>query len=263
MTAAAKPEDNKPVDMDAITARLDKMSGELNDEKVARARVEGQLSTLQNAPAVPAAAAPANTSKKVYTSDELSQAVRDGHITQMQSEQIAREQDKDELRSEMKSQAEQTQAETIATITLNAKKQAYIDAFPDSLIEGTDDRARLVAAYNEMVSDGSPDNAATEIAAMTLAFGPPPNTIPRDKTAEARETDASGGGGAPDVATDAGGDDPSAGIKMTRRQRDHYTGLVASGAYTWEQANSEMSGYEPGGGRARQGKPYKPRVATA
>ena len=34
-------------------------------------------------------------------------------------------------------------------------------------------------------------------------------------------------------------------------------------AYTWEQANSEMSGYEPGGGRARQGKPYKPRVATA
>ena len=258
MTAAAGTAEDKPVDLEAIQERLSKLDGELSSEREERAKLQGQITSLGQAPAEPAE--PEAPAKKVYTAAELEQAVMDGHITQSQSVQIIREQDKDSIREEIRASEQRTRKEIIAETALNAKKQAYIDAYPDVLVDGTTDRNKLLSSYNELVADGSPDSASTEIAAMKLAFGPPPNSTPRDKTAESREVDASGGGGAPGPASDAGGDDPSAGVKKTERQREHYTKKVASGAYTWDQAKLEIVAYRPGDGRARMGKP---RRATA
>ncbi|HUW16100.1 MAG TPA: hypothetical protein VMW94_03395, partial [Actinomycetes bacterium] len=124
---------------------------------------------------------------------------------------------------------------------------------------GTDERTRLLSAYQSLTSDGLPDNGATELAAMKLAFGPLPGSVPKDETARSRETDQTGeGGGAGASATNDG--TPLGNVKMPAKQREYYDSLIAKNIMTAEQAAAEYKGYQTGRGRARTfGQPRQGR----
>ncbi len=228
-------------DLAAISETLNAMKGELDTERVARATAEGRLSAQIQAATAPEPQAP--QTERVYTRSEIAHAISVGTVTQLQGDQILEDQMRVELRNEFAQDNENLRASIKAETTQDAKKQSYIDSHPDLLVDGTPDRDRLQRAYTELITDGSPESAATELAAMRLAFGPP-RTAGTDKTAESRETDQSGGGGRPSSGASAT-DDPSASLKLTDRQRSYYEEKIARNIYSgWDQVKAELGDYK-------------------
>ncbi len=228
-------------DLTAISETLAAMQGELDNERTARAKLDGKLSAQLQAATAPQA--PAAESAKTYSRSEIATAIQGGTITQLQGDQILEDQMRAAIRTESSERDVNLRASIKAEMTQESKKQAYIDSFPNLLVDGTADRERLQSAYSELITDGSPESAATELAAMRLAFGPP-RTAGTDKTAESRETDQSGGGGRPANAG-TGSEDPSAGLNITARQKSYYEQKIATGVYTgWDQVTAELESYK-------------------
>ncbi len=246
---------DEPKGLDAVLERLDAIDTNATADRESRARLEGQVSALASAPAAPAE--PASTEKTRYTRPQLKAAVENGDLLEDQADALMREQDQEDADSRMQGIADATADRFVMEGNLNNKKQAYIDAYPDCEVVGTEDRGKLLSAYKGLLVDGLPDNASTEVVAMRLAFGPTPGTLPADQTAQSRETDSTSGG-SPEAVSARDDGSPLGKIKMTPGQRDGYERLIAKGVYTPEDVAKDLENYRPGGGRPRKmGNPRK------
>ncbi len=174
---------------------------------------------------------PKVATKTVYTLTELQQMVDKGTISEKSRDDIIIQQTRDEARSEMQSEIDQRFANLQASQTITQQIEAYTDAQPDILKEGSPTRARVQEEYDFLISLGeSSDSKATELKALRAAFGSP------DKIKERRprrtthaETGGVGRGGA-DRASPAG-DDVPAPLRDNAKLKYHYDALIQRGVY--------------------------------
>lgn len=203
-----------------FTETTDSLKTQLQDERVARAKLEGKAEALTKPP-IP---------EKRWTRAELQPKVDDGTMTQVEAEEILRAQEIRDLDAKWEKRLQERDAQHAKDSAIEARIASYTTRIPDLADKESADFKKVEKAFQELVAMGSPsDSKATEVAALRIAFGPP-EKLP-DRTAALRETHEETGGSG--VGSDKGSDDPKE--KVPAYYRGHYQNLINEGYYSgWD-----------------------------
>jgi hypothetical protein len=193
---------------------------------------------------------PQQDQPKRYTRTELKAAVSAEQITQDQADDIWAKQVKEEARDEALAAvrddaSRRTQQEQIDNDLTEYKRLA-----PEIRDKSSDKFEQISAEFQYLVKRGSPNNLATELAAIRAVLGPLDKlkTAKAERRAENHE-EQSGGEGK--------GEKQKAGKKLvdtlSPREKKHYEGMIDKGHYKdWAAVEAEL-GFARPEVRRRQG----------
>lgn len=203
-------------------------------ERERAARLEGELAALRQTGNGNAHA------PKFYTRQQLKQAVVDGQISEDEMWDIW-ERQKD---AQIDQKIHQAVSQTGTTSRIATKRDAYSRHVPDWKTPGTEANRKAEAAFLDLLADGLPRNAATEIQALKNAFGDL-DTLERssrseDLTAQERPTHQEGGSTA--NARPSGTGKVNWKKLLSAEEMQAYDGLVRSGRMSWAEVESEVMG---------------------
>ena len=169
-------------------ALRDKLQEDLEKERVARARAEGQVEAFAKQPP---SEIPKTDPPKRYTVAQLQEMVDSGAITDIEKEQRLH----DQLRAELRDDARTLNAENLksqkSTSKIDVEFEAYKKVVPGIDEPGSENHRRASAEYAKLLALEIPESAALQLVAIRNVFGPA-EKIP--ETTE-RETHAEGAGG--------------------------------------------------------------------
>ena len=201
-------------------------------ERERAARLEGELAALRQT-------GNGNGQQgKVYSRQQLKQAVVDGQISEDEMWDIW-ERQKD---AQIDQKIYHAVSQTGTTSRIQTKRDAYRRYVPDWKTPGTEANRKAESAFQELLADGLPRNAATEIQALKNAFGDL-DTLERssrseDLTVSERPTHQEGGSSAGERPASTG----KANWKkyISAEEMQSYDGLVRSGRMTWAEVQEQV-----------------------
>ena len=148
------------------------------------AELRGRLSALEEG-------ASRGTPETTFSRSQLDAAVGDGRVTQDEADRIYHKQMVREITEEVS--AKVTETTTVNAVGLEIQK--YKDAMPVLSVRGSDEFVKVANEFGWMVSNGSPNNLSTELAAMRSVFGDS-TKLKADKGKKVLETHQETGGSA-------------------------------------------------------------------
>lgn len=215
--------------------RFNEATGKLKDEiSDMKAEME-ELRANQPAPAP-------LEEKKSYTRAELNNAVDEGQITQETADQIM----DDQITAKAVKAAEDTTKTILSdnqqTTFVQSEMAKYKAAKPDVLVDGSEERKKVIAEFNYLVGLGEdPKSAATELKALRSLYGPVDSLQKKEITDEARQTHQDVGGG---EETDGGSLDTKKVVKgLTKDRKEYYRKAIDKGIYKDWDAVAEVEGH--------------------
>jgi hypothetical protein len=145
---------------------------QLEAEKRAAA-AEGEAKGLKEAlKAIPAKEKPKAEAKE-FTRAELRAQVNDGKITEDQMDDILERQLEAKLTKKAEEIAERKISSSQTAISVADQIAAYVGVYPDINKEGSATRAKIQAAFDELVGlKDDPSALTTELKAIKMALGP-------------------------------------------------------------------------------------------
>lgn len=201
---------------------IEALRAELQAEREARARLEGQVSTLATV------AAPKEPEKpKEFTRVELRTAVDNGTISEDKMFEILEEQAERRVEARLATKLEERLSANQSQTRVQTELDKYVAAYPGLNENGHPDRERANREYAYLISIGQPKGPATELAACRAVFGPTDKV--RETTRQSRERHVeTGGAGSPP------GDDGSASWQkgLTRDQISYGSKMFEMGQWT-------------------------------
>jgi hypothetical protein len=168
----------------------------------------------------------------VFTRQELNKFLDDGKISQEQMDNILDNQNQTKIDQGVKNAVGKQAQDELTSTGLTR----YMTARPEAIVEGTDDRRRVTAQFNKLIEEGQPNNKATELLALKIAFGPIEALEAASVGSHDRMTHQDAGGeGGDDNVTDSSPKD------LTSRQRRFYQSKIDQGIYSdWDAVKSEL-----------------------
>ncbi|MEE8607203.1 MAG: hypothetical protein V3S55_06355 [Nitrospiraceae bacterium] len=177
-----------------------------------------------------------------FSRSQLDAAVADGRVTQDEADRIYHKQVVREVTEEVT--AKVTETTTVNAVGLEIRK--YQDALPVLSVRGSDEFAKVEKEFAWMVSNGSPNNLSTELAAMRSVFGDS-TKMKADKGKKVLETHQETGGSAQegsDSEDSSPGGRPPKGL--SRDAKKHYGTQIERGMYAnWAAVSKELEGASP------------------
>jgi len=197
----------------------------LKAERSKRQTLETKLATLSGkveglTVSQPAAQQPARD----YSKAELQQSVDDGKLSQAQADEISEQQ----LERRLAARTQTAVAQSAQTTRVQTEIDAYKDALPAIMEEGSDERAKVQAEYQYLVGLGHPATLVTEATALRAAFGPASGL---QKGRRVKEPHQEGDSGAGDSGAGGGGGEPAAPKNLSKERKVHYQRQIDRGFY--------------------------------
>lgn len=199
---------------------------ENQDLKTRLARLEGRVdgigSTQRNTPAPEGPKRPAE-----YTRAQLDVAVTAGTITETTRDEILARQSEARTAQTIKDATDNVRREVKIESKIENQLQTYIADYPDLTDKNSELRAKVQAAFDELVEFGDdPNNPSTQLKAVKMVV-PAVSKAGRRKQPEAHEEGDSGAGSDGEVAS------KDAGWKkgLTKRHVDYYAEKLTKGVY--------------------------------
>lgn len=161
--------DNKSKDEQFIPkVRFDeaqnKLKSQLQDEHDARVRLEEQVKQLQQGQN--------KQTVKEYSRSELRKLVEDEQITQEQADDIYDRQLERKFEQRLDSRLNEHTKSMSSQAFIENQLQEYRNLIPNLMVKGSEERDKAASEYQYLISTGSKDSVATELAAVRSAFGP-------------------------------------------------------------------------------------------
>jgi len=122
---------------------------------------------------------------RIYSAAEVQKFIDDGHISQAQGmEYLAEVKAAKMIQAAEKRFAEQSRAQQSETV-IKSKLKEFRDAIPELADRTSDAFKEAKAAFEELIQEGHPDSAATELAALRIVYGASPG---KPRKSEVKET---------------------------------------------------------------------------
>lgn len=170
--AATQPEVDELVPKKAFLARVGEESekrrraeDEARIEREARIRAEAERDAARQTPTQ------AQTRKPRYSLEQLQDAVDAGQINQKEMWRIWEQQNDERIAEAAAAKAREVVSESAVVNRVQSKRQAYSRLVPGWNTPGTEANRKAESAFLELLADGLPHTAATEVLALELAFG--------------------------------------------------------------------------------------------
>lgn len=198
---------------------------QLDAEKRASA-AEGEAKGLKEAiKAIPQPKEKAQPAKE-FTRAELRAKVNAGEITEDQKDDILERQNRSSFLKEAEAIAERKVSTSRAAASVGDQIAAYVGVFPDINKEGSATRAKIQAAFDELVElKDDPAALSTELKAIKIALGPLKTGAGRRPAPDAHEDVGSGNDGDNKPVTDGWAKGLSPKLKK------HYEKQIDRGIY--------------------------------
>lgn len=205
-------------------------------EREARIRAEAERDAARQAPAQ------AQTRKTRYSLVDLQNAVDAGQIDQRKMWEIWEQQNDERIAEAATAKAREVFSESTVVNRIQSKRNAYNRLVPGWNTPGTEANRKAEVAFFDLLADGLPRTAATEVLALERAFGSL-DTLERTNRSEditQQERPVSNEGGS------SGGVKPSNGVKgdvlkyLSPAEKSSYDLLVRQGRMTWEQVREQV-----------------------
>jgi hypothetical protein len=229
--------DDKPITAKQLKAALESQKrhyeGQLQNQRAEFEAFKEGVGTKQ---------APAKEAPKVYSKAELKAAVDGAQITQEQADEIWGRQFETQITEKVRNETREAVAADKAKERIDADLAQYKRLAPEILDQGSDEREQIVTRFKRMVSNGLPNNLATELAAIEAVLGP------LDKLERARGANRNA---QHDEQTGGSGGDRSRATgkklvdQLSPRQKAHYQKGIDSRRYKdWTEVEAELK-YSP------------------
>jgi len=236
-----------------LATQLEETNKLLVKEGEARARAEGEAAALRHV----TANLPEKEVKreevltKQFTRSELDAMVEAEKLTKAEADNYFELQLTNKVTREVSKHLTDTLARNNRNQKIGAEIEAYQEAFPDSMKDGSDTRTKMSTEYNRLVEDlGYAKGPETQLLAAKAVLGVLPKGKPKDLTRESREShqDTGGaGGGAQDRNQDKGSKDPTVRMGLSSREKKYYEGMIEKGIYKdWKDVEDTMKHSNPG-----------------
>lgn len=200
------------------------LRADLQETRERLARLEGAATERQQEPPPPP--------PKEWTRAELRQAVDAGTIDEDKMWEILAAQERRKTKDEILAEVETRVSATQSQSRIQTDIERYTERMPDLLDKRGPNWDRVVREHQYLRSIGAPEGAATELAALRSAFGPPERIPERTRAARDRQEDMLGAGG----GDEGSGDGSRRGRGWTKgldaRQIEHYQKRLDVGAYS-------------------------------
>lgn len=215
-------EGTSPDFTDAANARI----RDLNSKRLAaEAKLAGALSAVKQ-PAAPAAPAAAPQQQQFIPLSVLRQKVDAGEITQEQMDAVWENQ----IVARATQQALATFQSQAQGKSVEQQIAQYKELVPAIVEPGTPDRTRITKEFQTLVANGSPNNLATELAALRVVYGDVNRLAQRIKGRPAgSEATQDGGSGTGDGGSTGKLSKFQEGL--TPKQREYYRQQIDKGTY--------------------------------
>lgn len=186
---------------------------------------------------------------KRYSRVDLKAAVAAGQVTQDQADDIWAKQVKDEAREEAVAAAREDSSRRTQTEQIDRDLTAYKRLAPEIKDKTSDTFEKVRAEFQYMTRNGSPNNLATELAAIRAVLGPLDKLEKAKSATRSEDHDQQGGGGRQE--------ERKTGKKLvdtlSAREKEHYAGMIKRGHYKdWGEVEKEL-GFARPEVRRRQG----------
>ena len=182
------------------------------------------------------------------TRAQLRAKVEANEMTEAEAEQIWENQFERRLGQHIDTTVNNAIGEAQAVNTVSTQIDAYSEAVPEVMTEGSNARQRVQEEYNFLTSTGAPDGLPTQLQALRAAFGP----INALKKIKGERPDTShqdvGSGSGPGEENETGKRADGTPKGLTARQRTYYTGRVGPGKYypDWGAVAAELKFQDEG-----------------
>ena len=221
-----------------VWARAKAAEAKLQEEREAKARLEGELSVLKTAPK-----AEQPKAEPRLTWAQLQAAIDDGKITQTQAFEYREETLKKDLDAKWEAKLRQERETHTRVTTVSSELAQYRTVLPASVTPGTPERQKVEAVFLDLVQLGyDPQDPRTELLAARQAFGSIATLKDRKAAAalpQGRETmqDIPANGKPKSDAKDP--------LKtISAAQRTHYQRMIDRGMYkNWNEVRDELKEY--------------------
>lgn len=214
--------------LDEVLGDVRQLRSELQAEREARIRLEEQ-----GKPAAP----------QKYTRAQLRELVATGQMTQEQADDTWDEQRERQITERVQQTVTEVVTTSRVTDTVASDLGRYKAAVPNIMIEGSEERQRVVNEFNFLVGlNGQPktpkERLAMELAATRAALGPI-ERVERGKGRTVHEPNPEAGGGRP--GSGGGGSGKKTLLDQApERYRQHYQRMLDNGQITPEQVEKEL-----------------------
>ena len=175
----------------------------------------------------------AKTAPKVYSSEELENAVLDGNMSREQVDAIKERQIEDRVTAKLTTALD----DRSRVDKQNTQLRDYETALPDLAHEGSDLYNSVVAEYRYLVHElGQDDNDGTMVAAVRSVAGPLSAIKAASKLKKKVEPHQETGGGS--------GKEETRRDQLSPRQKDYYEQRIKDGLYKdWDAVHEELDNY--------------------
>lgn len=240
---AVQPEADELVPKKAFLARVGeesekrrKAEDDARIEREARIRAEAERDAARQAPVAVA------TRKPRYTLEQLQDAVDAAQISQKEMWRIWEQQNDERITEAATIKAREVFNEAATVNRIQGKRNAYGRLVPGWNTPGTEANRKAESAFLDLLADGLPRTAATEVLALERAFGSI-DTLARSTRSEditQQERPVSNEGGS------SNGVKPSNGVKgdvlkyLSAAERASYDLLVNQKRMTWEEVREQV-----------------------
>lgn len=170
--AETQPEAEEKVSKRAFLARVGEESekrrraeDEARIEREARIRAEAERDAARQAPNQ----SPARKTR--YSLEQLQDAVDAGQINQKEMWRIWEQQNDERIAEAAAAKAREVFSESAVVNRVQSKRQAYSRLVPGWNTPGTEANRKAEVAFFDLLADGLPRTAATEVLALERAFG--------------------------------------------------------------------------------------------
>lgn len=229
----AARKDDKTVPLAALEAEREKRQALERQVAELSGKIDGMASRKEPEPA---------KEPPVFTRAQLKQAVADGRISEAEMDVILDKQQDDKVRREAAVAAANMVATTTTAAAVESEIGRFKTAIPDLANKSSDAFKAVAAKFNRLVSLGSPNSVATELAALEAVFGDPAKLQKAKVEPETHE----------DVGGSAGGSDSGPkrdGGKLkdfTPREKAYYQRLIDQGTVkSWDEARGMLKHATP------------------
>jgi hypothetical protein len=223
-----------------VYARAKTAEAQLQQEREARARLEGQLEATRTAPPV---GEPKAEPRLTWT--QLQAGIQDGKITEVQARDYDRETIKQELRVELNQRLDQELTVKTRTNTVQSQLDDYKATVPEILTPGTPERVKLQAEFDYLVRMGyDAKDPRTDLIALRTTFGDV-------KVAKERREAKTGIKERETMQDIANSGKPKSDAKdplktITGEQRKYYQRMIDKGQYKgWAEVREELAFVPP------------------
>ena len=206
------------VRMDEVIQDQKATKDQLQQEREARIRLEEQVKVLQAGKVDPV---------KIFTRAEVKAMMDEGKISQEQADEYFDHVTEAKIRDSLTKEIRTSEAQREKLSRVKSELDQYTALVPDVLKEGTDDRKQVAEEYKYLVSLGSAENIATELAALRSVYGPIDKLSKRKDMKSERESFQDGAGkGTEEKAKETG-----VPKGLPDRYKDYYAKMIDKGFY--------------------------------